>query len=588
LQLQEVNTKISEVKQKRFRTNSLITDTGRKLESLRRDLELKKDQIERTLQERRRESWTTHKNAVRLPLENAVNNKSRELEDLQFQYLSEKAAINREDTLNSLFSNSLGKLADFDSIGNLVREKIGSNLFDAYSKSLDVSEKLTKAELAKVVSSLEKSLDSVKSKTELGKFSEVLSNYSNKALTIALTPTGEGTLDKTKAFAVAGLSAVTALVTAPVYTTFLVYKAFSDVKEGMKYSDIIKDSLVVESNLERIKSSLVQKADSLVEGQVKALEDKYPSMIEKSKQEILEAESLLRNFEQTAEASFKFDEDGLRSTLMINLESMTKEIQQLEDSLGEHKQLYDSLAFSLEDLNSSREDALENLKKEYLDMDRVGSSFEFDGKILLDVKSDKSLLFYELDHSSLMLYDDFEAVSKFIRLCSAQILTRLAATSYSIVVWDIEKMASYFSQLLDPKNQIGVCESHITFEGIEGSLEITHKSLLRKQKAITARYEDIVTYNRKMLEEDSVPEMYTFLFIVNPKESILNSDDFLQICSEGSKMGIYTTIFCEDNFLNKSYKNVVRRIDKIHKLYESSTSSFARDMMWERLEQLGS
>ncbi len=158
-------------------------------------------------------------------------------------------------------------------------------------------------------------------------------------------------------------------------------------------------------------------------------------------------------------------------------------------------------------------------------------------------------------------------------------------TQSSLIVCDKVYMGSPLRPFVAPDYQrlflIAATESEIT-----GCLKDMSETLLKRSANIMATFKNIDEYNDAMVKSDSVPESYQLVFFINPSDTVLGNEVFMQITQIGAAIGIYNHVFVQkDSFfdLGDRAKNLLSVVDVVYTIQEGKVTTKAKNFVEEKM-----
>ena len=109
-----------------------------------------------------------------------------------------------------------------------------------------------------------------------------------------------------------------------------------------------------------------------------------------------------------------------------------------------------------------------------------------------------------------------------------------------------------------------------------------------KTYSILAEHPNIDAYNDFMIKQESLPIPFTFNFILDPSNQVLNNVELLQVLQSGGKVGTFCHIFMrEDEFFKNGDKNklLIEAIGKIYSINDMGINSYAKEFLFEKFEE---
>lgn len=377
----------------------------------------------------------------------------------------------------------------------------------------------------------------------------------------------------------AGTIAVILLFTAK-YTlpTYVILCALLMTGNTVK-SILIQRSLyvhkVILDNLSALEERIAKQVDAEVEKQQNELGQSY----EKTKQ-IYEGkiDVLKKKIGQTvseAGASFQFNENAEK------LQIFEAQLQSLKDREVRREKAEKTAVSELEGLKGKLgeaekllETAVSALRYEYLNCEEAGKSFLYNSNFLIDVAEGKPAMHKHSRGSNLYLYEDTMDAVNFMSLIMYQLRCRMSPFALNLIYYDTLYAGSYMQGFVDREKALPfqICTDA---EQIQESISALLKKR-DKRLSILRDASDIEMHNKKMLEMDSVPEAYYFVFAQDLDLQIQQRPDFKSLTLTGGKVGIFLFNFVTLSFFRKEKESFLCQLDNYSEVYTISGGNVKR------------
>jgi hypothetical protein len=209
-----------------------------------------------------------------------------------------------------------------------------------------------------------------------------------------------------------------------------------------------------------------------------------------------------------------------------NIESLRVRETEIEEKISSIK----------EELNAY----FSTIQGQFLNSSRVGSEVIFEGNFLIDVRDEKPVFFKHPMESCLFIYDNTAAMEQFIRLLLLQLRNTMSPFNCFINVLDSMSMGTVALPFVHRDNAL--CTVSTSTQDISNTINDLSEVLAAKMILIRREFPNIKEYNQSMLEMESLPEAYRFVFSIDT-EKLSMSDIMKQIIKNGAQVGIYVHTF---------------------------------------------
>lgn len=571
------------------RENAELTRKYQEVESRISDLDIESEELEKRVQR----SIEDEKQASRkLYVQSQTKELQSKLQQVQSEKLSIRAQFEADMELcdEEVLYNELRKKEyipedlenSMNSLRSAIVEDMGERFYEQYLKQVDsISVNLTNKELGGVIRKLSemeskvRKLSSTDNLEVVDKVSDVLDDMAR----------GKVDSDAKGALKFAGVIGIVMLLVSkivfPAYSIFLAVKVAMNVRKNTVFSQALIQYKVVNDNLTRIEELLRQKAHQ----KKLELEESLLNEFNSKSQELDEQEaSLEKELESTsllAMNSFEFD----TKTFVKRFEPVKLDIASRKKSshgeLSRISEQKDLVMSEIKELDAQIRKEIDSVVAKYLNFTEVSKNKILDPEFFIDMKNGAPVFFKHPEESMFISYDDEDTVRDFIKLIAAQVRVRLSPESYIIQFWDIKKMgASFLSFYKDTQQIVKVVSAK---SDIAETLEDLVEQLEKRMDVMLKSYKNIREYNTHMLELESVPESYYFLFILDPDRSLFEDEKLSQLLTLGSAVGIYPMIFCNREDLGEDYESLVKGVSMHYEIVNEDIKKRARQFMLDSL-----
>ena len=371
----------------------------------------------------------------------------------------------------------------------------------------------------------------------------------------------------------------------PFYVMALVTVLLRNLIKNYKLYEIIIAMKGVQDNVAEIDNLLKQQAADTINKR-KATENKlYQNCMQQFRSEENTATLRLDRAVEKAKESFIFSEGNVLSARRGNISSLLNQVKKA----GERKkQLEDSLQ-KLNDRLHSQEETLSRIAKEipneYLNPGKVGTDVIFDPKFIFDVKDDKPYFFEHPESSCLFLYNDRKDMIDFINLICLQLRIRMKPTSLLCELYE-QFGGIDFQAFVDKTFNLFSIFSQT--DAIKQAIKNLDEDFQKKCDIIKVSFPGIKEYNKFMVESESVPDVYKFVFMMDPETSDISNEAIKRILRSGSQLGIFLHVFLnKDEFsqMGEHARNLVNTVEKCYVLQNGDYLQRAKKYIMENMIQ---
>lgn len=378
---------------------------------------------------------------------------------------------------------------------------------------------------------------------------------------------------------------------APVYVTLLAVGAVINLIRHYKVFKILLVQKTVRDNVAHIEEMLRQQVLEELDRRLEDAEQKYQEKQKELNAELEELEEQIKDVSQEADATFVFDDTKVRNNHSIELADIDQKMNKIQEELAEiEATLGEKNKLLLEKKNLLNSQAM-NMQKQYVDPEKIGESYQFDIKFLVNVKDSKLEFFEHPESSCLFLYKDLEDMDNFIRIVLYQLRIKLNPFAFNVDVYD-QMTAGRNLIRFKPDNREDKPSIELLFrvfsedEKFKQETESYKKELDRRALFVLREYKNIKEYNKYMLDIDSLTETYKFIFMLNPVMSLLSDSKLLQQFKIGGDLGFFYHVFVKEDDFYKGNEQSLSILDMFGKLYileKSGPKSKAQTFIEEKI-----
>lgn len=594
---------LKEVSMKKFKSMKKIQELNGLIERADEEISRKMMDIERDIDSSKNDSFKIHLAKQLSPVEDTIRKLQSSLVSLGKEGQAKLGELSEEriyEELKSSEADISGMAENAEKVKNLIIGDLGERFYNEYvvEFSSENTGILTYDEMNEILARIEKTTAKLSriptdiTPSSVDNVFEWMNSFVRQHMDVDIgnekeeTKESKNTVKISVGAGVALLAVAASFVVLPAYVGVLSFKAVKNVKRGVVLSSVAKDFSLLEGNLESMENILREQATS----ELNRIKEEILEDISASKtlmeSQLAKAKQELENTRLGARGSFKFDEESVRARLQVPIESIRGSRERDIEELSREKETHELLAQEVESIRQKIKDASSSLLKKYIDFSKMGEARLYDPEFLIDFDAKDKPILFKMENSAIFFYKDIEEVKDFIRLICAQLRTRLSPAFLSMQVWDLENMGVYVGQYTREVPELFSISR--TAEAVKEKLGDLSEQLTRKLDLITKDFpEGIGAYNKEMIELESVPEGYTFIFTVSPANDLVLDTAFLQLASQGPLVGIFPIIFMRQEDLKEDHSSLVKNIGKFHVLERTNILTKSQDNVLENLKQFG-
>lgn len=324
---------------------------------------------------------------------------------------------------------------------------------------------------------------------------------------------------------------------------FNIYRS-KGILQSMQIAKSISD------NRQAIMDSINNEIQNHMAEDRKYYEDEYKKIDDKLVKDINEKESEIQRLLQDVAFDFKYDStevDKRYNAKRSNIESQLSSVNKDKES---HNTLISKANIELNALLEDLKSSMENIVDCYTSMDYKKEEFVFDPEFLIDVIDTQPVMYKHPMGSILYKYNNLSDCNNFIKLMMIESIVRMNMRCYSPVLLDSSYMCSVF-RIMYSDTWKGYIQMATSIKQIQET--ISDLSISLNERFAKFGGDTIDKYNAEKIRTGSVPFSYIWAFIIEPDQSILDSEEMKQLMLNGYKVGIIINIFMsEDNIKEQS------------------------------------
>lgn len=539
--------------------------------------------------------WTEQSTA---PLNEELEKLKDRLRTTEMAYVEKKNAISREE-VEAEFLDEKQRLDDITDLAEELKLSVQNAVGEAFYNNIMqvVKDSVTKVK-AEDLDYLLEYMDYYNAKMSSGSKGNKIDSLVSKLHDAMETVSFDNFSGNTILTGVVTLASAAAMVMAfqvvfPVYVIGLIGLSAYYVHQSFDTYSVLLIQNAVSSNLNDMNQELTAKVNARMQERLDEIDTTYTLAINDLQQQIKDKEQEITAQYANSRQSFVFDATAFSQERDMLVSKHDADTMRVHSELLAAQNELDKLNASFQTYEASLKQVVGDLKSQFLSFDVVGTAHVLDPKFLFDIKDNKPVFFQHPQKSCLFLYKQPDDVYAFIRLLCVQLRSKLTPYDYDVIVYDKKKACTDFSQF--SPNTSSVPEKHLPIikhmfrmitkeKEFSDILEDVEESFDRKRQNILRDYPSIVQYNEFMKSIDAMTEPYQFMFVLDPTNTQLTTDTFLQILRVGAGLGMYSHVFIsKDEFykMSETAKTVTDAVGSIFELSSSSINSRAKDFVLE-------
>lgn len=379
----------------------------------------------------------------------------------------------------------------------------------------------------------------------------------------------------------------------PIAIISLALLAVYTIARNYQVFHILVIQKAVQGNIEKIDKHLKSQIEEEVSNQLSVLDNEYNLKKDELDSEIQRLNSDIAKALMQAEETFVYDDHSMQLRKSAEIEKLDKQKSTLLVQQAQQRALFQQKTQIVESLGEKLGGMLSTLKNDYLS--GVGKDVIFKPDFLFDIDEykNKPIFFKHPKTSCLFLYDDVADVYNFVRLISLELRAKLSPFSLGIVAVDERNMGQdliYFTADGDSAEAASSTYTLVTDDdGVKNLISRTYVELTRRQTNIRREFENIETYNLKMVELKSFTEYYEFQFVIDPSSSYISDKSVERALRVGGELGMFVHLFMSKSDFQELRDSAMGVLDAIGKVYYLESGNYferAKDFVAENLLSL--
>lgn len=373
----------------------------------------------------------------------------------------------------------------------------------------------------------------------------------------------------------------------PFYVLFLAVLAAYYLYCSYNIFKILLVQKAVQDNIDKIDELLRQQVQQELDREIAEADKKFGDEINRTNELIQSLRNQISATTIQEDREYKFDTSGIEAEEKIAIEKLGRKESDLLMQRQTLQQECSTLTQRANQLQQELQTSVGDIQATYLDFNKVSTEPIFEPTFLFDIEQSKPVYFTHPETSCLFLYHDYQDVTDFIRLICMQLRAKLNPFNLSILVIDTVNIGSEFVYFIpndssSKENLSGLFSILSDEKLLQDKFIELNEHLQRKQKNIKREFSSIAEYNKKMVSLDSLTEDYEFVFVLDPKESVLENTNFLRVLKNGGILGIYSHLFISiEKFseMGDNARSLLEYVDKVYLLQNGCYNERAKDFI---------
>lgn len=342
------------------------------------------------------------------------------------------------------------------------------------------------------------------------------------------------------------------------YGLFYLYSLIRSSKKMNELLNLYYPFQILSAKVKSVKDDLTESLNAERQRKLAALESEerfklnhLQKLYNAATQDVLMARQRL-----TAETSEEELTASVRESIANTLKSQEDFVKSLQTQVESNRQSLTAVERDKKLLLEEKERLKQQLTQTYLYPKTPGDAKIMPESFFLGFDNEGALM--EFNHgcqSTLVEYlgSSSQCVTDLLMMMTIQLLMTMDITSISLSFIDTYSGGVDFAVFQD-KELSSVFETIATDDLAVKLVESLHDTQRALSSKILIKADNIVEYNKMMLERKSFTQDYHILFFQTLPERVLKDTKFLQLCKNGPAVGIIPIIFMSQDFLKETSK----------------------------------
>lgn len=346
----------------------------------------------------------------------------------------------------------------------------------------------------------------------------------------------------------------------------------------VKCSFILKN---YKENVDRVEGLIEQYTAEAIARDKRAVEDSYTVKLAELNDIIQKIQAESDFMLEIKAKDFIFNPDELNREFNTVMETLKKQITEMECNLAEEEKKRDALSAQIGEVQEQLHVALENLAGEFTPQTPLEQN-TLPEEYLFDVVGDKPIVFKLPRKSALFFYTTDDVAMNFQQLIFMQTIRRISPSLVTFHVHDTKYMCKDFLLFEGDKSipNTDWIKLSISDKDVSDSINQCNVDFVTLRKTIRM-YSDLFEYNDAMIEMDNPTEPFNFIFSFRPSSNVLDSINYKQLVKNGYTCGYFTYIFIplkdlEEGKDAQHLSSLVEDVSSIYKLTDEALSVMSK------------
>lgn len=530
------------------------------------------------------------------PIENEIASTKKGIEEEEKRYHTDLNSLSEEDALAQC-SSQKDIILEVEKSSDLVSEQLthllGSDFYNTVNNQLNLfCYKLNEQSLGKAIAYFNKCSEDL-SKMNCSKFN--IDDKINR-VTDYINNFNLEQFNTTKSYYVIILIVSFVLLLLfckklfPIYVIALIIYIIYEILHCFKINSILIANKVVKDNVDFISESLKKEVLEILENQRLQMQEEHEKSLVIMNSNLEDLKKQLDRQTIEAQKSFQFDDSKLQEKHNSIMDSFYQKQRELQEKLKSVETNFNKVNSNLSKIVERLGEELGSLQNEYLNFDKIGTETVFNPKFLVDIVDNKPIFYEHPESSCLFVYENIDDVFRLVRLLNVELRTKLSPFSFTSTVYDSQYLCSNYLSFVPNQKQDGDFTKifKILSDISELKDEMKHlENLVNKRNiSILREFKNIVEYNNKMLEIDSLTESYQFYFLQDVEKSIITSAAMRKVLLNGGKLGIFIHLFLKSSDFfsyGAEGEDLVQNVAKIYHLRNGEICERAKEYVLENM-----
>lgn len=582
----ELYGKAATLSKKKYQLSNSLKDLAKDMANANREKAELAGRTENAIEQEKRKQYSDYVNRCTASISDQIKHKETELSSLKKEKEEKVKQVDKSAILDQLTKEAgieeIGA-EGLESIRKVVRQNMGERFeSEIYSRIQVEPIQELKGSLSAFVKDFNNSLKEIKKyslpsstdpKLIVGWFvSKVKSMYTSnsKMAFVLLAAVLVGFLFLSK-------------ILIPLFILSFIYLGVMNFRKGIFYYKSLYKFKSIKENLNNINRKVKEAAEEVYKKELASVADEYDIKIGDTFADIQSLNDSFHSAKQDAFKTFNFDESEVRNSFDMLTVSIEQKISDFMDKKQHIEKEIASAEEGLQEAFQKMKEFGENLKEDYLSVATPEKDSLMYYKFLLDVKNGKPEMFELAEGSHLILYDNYDDCTNFLKLILFQMRRRVALSLLRCEIWDSVRMGVQFRAFVEEQESLFRIVSDT--DKIKDRTKFIKDSLAKRIGTIVSSYKDINSYNQEMINTRSVPEYYYVLVVFVSNIELLRQEALIQLCINGAKCGMYLFVVVDAAKAGSEFIPLLENFGKIVRVTSEKVTTQSLDYTKQELEE---